>query len=120
MPHNSLMKHLTLLVCVLWLNACAPIPAPRATEQTLAPGNAALGLRYAEQTCAACHAVARGETSSPVPEAPAFDAIANTPGMTRVALNAWLHTPHPSMPNLIVAPERVDDLAAYLVTLKRE
>lgn len=114
------MKHLTLLVCVLWLTACAPLPAARPAEQSLASGNAALGLRYAEQTCSSCHAVLRGETSSPVPEAPTFDAIANTPGMTPVALNAWLHTPHPSMPNLIVAPERIDDLAAYLATLKRD
>ena len=114
------MKHLTLLACVIWLSACASAPAPHATELTLAPGNAALGLRYAEQTCSECHAVAHGQALSPVPEAPAFDAIANTPGMTRLALYAWLRTPHPSMPNLIVAPERIDDLAAYLATLKLE
>jgi mono/diheme cytochrome c family protein len=114
------MKHLTLLVCMVWLSACAPAPVPHETERSLTPGNAALGLRYAEQTCSECHAVARGQTLSPAPEAPTFDVVANTPGMTRFALNAWLHTPHPSMPNLIIAPERIDDLAAYLATLKRE
>jgi hypothetical protein len=38
--------------------------------------------------------------------------------MTRIALNVWLHTSHPSMPQLIIDPERIDDLAAYLATLR--
>lgn len=81
-------------------------------------GNAALGRIYAEQTCAQCHAITSSAATSPLPEAPTFDQIANTPGMTRVALNAWLHSPHPSMPHIIVPPDKIDDLSAYLMTLK--
>lgn len=114
------MRHFTALFCLIWLAACAAQTAPRSDELTAAPGNAATGLRYAEQACGECHAVARGVTWSPVPEAPAFDSVANTPGMTRTALNAWLHSTHPSMPHLIVEPDRIDDLAAYLDSLKRE
>jgi hypothetical protein len=51
--------------------------------------------------------------------APSFTAIANLPGMTETALNAWLHSAHPTMPNLIVAPEDRADLYAYLESLKR-
>jgi mono/diheme cytochrome c family protein len=97
-------------------NATSQSPASVTADET---GNPALGLRYAEQNCASCHAIAAGQTVSPDYAAPAFDVIANTPGMTRTALNAWLHSPHQSMPSLIVDPNRIDDLAAYLATLKR-
>jgi hypothetical protein len=55
---------------------------------------------------------------SPNPHAPTFVVIANTPGLNAIALNAWLHSSHPSMPNLIVSPAERADLAAYLETLK--
>lgn len=82
-------------------------------------GNPAAGLAYAEQACAQCHAVAPGATRSPNVAAPAFETVANTPGMTGYALNAWLHTPHENMPNFVVEPQHVDDLAAYLASLHR-
>lgn len=101
--------------------ACAQTSsAGSAGDDTIGPGNASIGLRYAEQNCASCHALAAGETWSPVPEATPFDTVANAPGMTRLALNAWLHTSHPSMPNLLVEEAQVDNLAAYLETLKRD
>lgn len=113
------MRQLVLAALVLLQAACAPTTAPQATDAALAPGNAALGRLYAEQTCAQCHAIAAGAQTSPIPEAPAFQQIANTPGMTRIALNVWLHSPHPSMPQLIIDQDRVDDLAAYLETLEQ-
>jgi hypothetical protein len=61
--------------------------------------------------------VVAGPSGSPNPLAPSFEAVARTPGMTRIALTVWLQTPHPSMPNLVVDPDRIDDLSAYLVTL---
>jgi mono/diheme cytochrome c family protein len=78
------------------------------------------GRTYADKACASCHAVAPGQTRSPNPSAPAFESVANTPGMTAMALNVWLHTSHPTMPNLIIDPTRLDDLAAYLLTLKKQ
>jgi len=76
------------------------------------------GLVYAEGACADCHAVAAGQTQSPNPKAPTFEFIANTPGVTRMGLSALLRTSHRTMPNLIVDPDRIDDLSAYLDTLK--
>ncbi len=97
-------------------SACAapPIAMPRPAFA----GDPARGLAYAQDNCAACHAVAAHENWSPDYMAPAFVTIANTPGMSPVALNAWLHTSHPNMPNLIVDPNRIDDLSAYLATLR--
>jgi len=77
------------------------------------------GLVYAERACADCHAVAAGQTQSPHPDAPTFETIANTPGVTRIGLSALLHTSHRTMPNLVVDPYRIDDLSAYLDTLKK-
>ncbi|WP_395645870.1 c-type cytochrome [Terricaulis sp.] len=100
--------------------ACASAePDPVRSAVSSDAGNAAAGLAYAEQVCARCHAVARGATWSPDTAAPAFETLANTPGMTGYALNAWLHTPHQDMPNFVVEPEHVDDLAAYLASLRR-
>jgi hypothetical protein len=48
--------------------------------------------------------------------APDFQAIANTPGMTGTALRAFLQTPHPKMPNLILTPEQSDDVIAFLLS----
>lgn len=81
-------------------------------------GDPARGQAYAEAVCASCHAVANGQVNSPNPDAPAFETVANMPGMTSIALNVWLHTSHPTMPNLLVEAERIDDLSAYLETLK--
>lgn len=82
-------------------------------------GSAARGRVYAEQACASCHAVEAHQSNSPHPDAPPFDDVANMPGMTGYALNAWLHTSHPTMPNFIVDADHVDDVAAYLATLRR-
>ena len=101
------------------LAACTSAPSTKGAGRSAATeiGNPALGLAYAQANCAACHAVVAGPSGSPNPLAPSFEAVARTPGMTRLALTVWLQTPHPSMPNLVVDPDRIDDLSAYLVTL---
>ncbi len=107
-----------LVVMALSMSGCATvvrIPGPPAADS----GSVALGRVYAERTCASCHAVGPRAMRSPDPRARPFDSIANTPGMTRTALNAWLHSSHSNMPNLIVEPESVDDLYAYVLTLRR-
>lgn len=117
------MRSLTLVGLALLASACVgteaqapPAPSPPDVSASASP---ARGLAYAQSECAACHAVESGQTSSPNPHAPPFEVIANLPGMTPTALNAWLHSPHPSMPNIIVAPSDRDDVAAYLNSLKR-
>lgn len=107
-----------LAALALALSACASSDTA-AVPLEADTGNAAIGLAYAEQTCASCHAVGPAEMHSPDPRARPFDSIANTPGLTRTALNAWLHSSHTNMPDLIVDYENVDDLHAYLLSLKR-
>jgi mono/diheme cytochrome c family protein len=81
-------------------------------------GDPARGLDYAQTNCAGCHAILQDETESPNPDSPAFAAVAATPGITRTALSVFLQSPHPTMPNLIVAGEDADNLIAYILSLK--
>ena len=102
----------------LSLSACVTAVAPTTDQASQAP-SPTRGLSYAQAVCATCHAVAAGQDVSPNRSAPTFMVIANTPGMTSTALNAWLHSAHASMPNLIVEASDRADIAAYLATLRR-
>jgi cytochrome c2 len=82
-------------------------------------GDASRGLIYAQRQCSDCHAVQAGRALSPLAERIAtFKDIANTPGMTPMALMVWFQSPHPNMPNLILDPADRDDVIAYIVSLR--
>jgi mono/diheme cytochrome c family protein len=100
----------------LLLLAMFAVPA-MAEAQT--PGNVTRGESYARDRCAECHAIDRQTEYSPVRAAPRFERLANTPGMTGMALTAWLYSSHKTMPNLVVRGDNLDDLVAYIRSLKR-
>ncbi|MGO4440364.1 c-type cytochrome [Rhizobium sp. RAF56] len=78
------------------------------------------GQRVALEVCASCHAVLAGQTRSVVTEAPSFEAVAATPGMTAMALNVWLTAQsHPTMPNVILSQTDVKDVSAYILSLAK-
>lgn len=111
-----------LATACLFASGCTPLTDSTPPRDEAAPVDAAgpmPGRIYADTACASCHAVAPGQMRSPNPKAPTFDMIANVPGMTLMALNVVLHTSHKTMPNLIIEPGRIEDLSAYLHTLKR-
>jgi mono/diheme cytochrome c family protein len=76
------------------------------------------GLALANQLCSQCHAVEKGEASSAA-SAPRFEDIANTPGMTAMALNVFFQTPHRAMPNVILTADQKSALIAYILSLKK-
>src|SRR5687767_8684421 len=78
-------------------------------------GSPARGHAVAARLCAACHAVGAAQTVSPRLNAPPFTAIANTSGMTAMALSAALQTSHRTMPNLILEPADFSDVVAYIL-----
>ncbi len=104
-------------------NAFRPWLAGLFASLALAPavaaeqGDAKAGQAYARAACAQCHAVELGR-SSPVASAPAFEKIANMPGMNLMALDVWMRTGHPTMPLLKITATQTEDLAAWLATLK--
>jgi mono/diheme cytochrome c family protein len=109
------MRRLILLAALCLATAC--VCAPPAAPVPAADPAVARGLAFAQDICATCHAVTPGH-ASPNPAAPPFETIARMPGMNALALNVWLHSAHPTMPNVAVTPEQARDLSAYLETLK--
>ena len=83
-------------------------------------GNAQVGHEYAKKICAGCHEVEPGEPVSIYPDVPSFQTVADTPGMTERALAVWLQTSHPNMPNIIVAPDDMDNVIAYITSLRTQ
>ena len=81
-------------------------------------GDAARGLDYARLNCSECHAVEPPWDSGPFEEVPPFREIANTPGISELALISFFQTPHPTMPDFQVPSAAVRDLVAYFATLK--
>ena len=81
-------------------------------------GDARRGLLYAQRQCSDCHGVEAGQARSPRGGIATFKDIANTPGMTPMALRVWFQSPHPNMPNLLLDPADRDDVIAYIVSLR--
>jgi mono/diheme cytochrome c family protein len=81
-------------------------------------GDPRLGLEVATEACASCHAIHRVEDRSPNPNAPPFAHIADVPGMTAIALQVALQSPHKTMPNVMLEPDELRNLIAYILTLK--
>ena len=98
----------------------AMIAFPIASEHGAAQevGSASRGLALAQQVCARCHAVQRQQTQSPNGDAAPFQTIAAVPGMTATALSAALRTSHQTMPNLVLDPDELADIVAYILSLK--
>jgi cytochrome c len=81
-------------------------------------GDTAKGHEFVQQICSECHTIERGRRPSPNGQAPNFETIAKTPGMTAIALTAVLRTPHRNMPNIIIADEDLRNVAAYVLSLQ--
>jgi len=86
------------------------------------------GFAVATEMCAECHDVAPMEGVLPQPaplpfeggDALPFSEIANTPGVTAMALFAWMQSTHPTMPNIILEEDELRNVVAYILSLKDE
>ena len=81
-------------------------------------GQSSRGLVLAQRLCAECHAVQKEYLRSPNANAPRFQAIASSPGMTATALSAALNTSHRAMPNIMLPADEQADIIAYILSLK--
>jgi len=80
--------------------------------------NPQLGLAYARESCAECHAVEMGEAVSPSPDAPSFEFVANRPDVTAQSLDVWLQSPHPTMPNFMIPTQDRNNVISYILNLR--
>lgn len=110
-----------LAALILMASACSAtgeVAAPPARTGASEPRAEQRGLAFAKARCAECHAVTPG--ISPIPQAPSFEAVINAPGLDLGTLKPWLRNSHdfPAMMDFAIEPEQIDDLAAYMLTLK--
>ena len=81
-------------------------------------GNPEEGRALARTWCQSCHLV---EPSGSGPDAaPPFATIANDRERTDRRLRVWLADPHPPMPNLKLGRQEIEDLVAYIGSLRRK
>jgi mono/diheme cytochrome c family protein len=78
---------------------------------------AAKGETLSQSWCSQCHAV-KPNQSSTNPAAPRFADLAAEPSITEYSLRVFLKTPHPTMPNIIIKPDDMDDIVSYILSLK--
>ena len=78
------------------------------------------GEKFANNRCSSCHSVGFAETS-PLPNAPSFSEIANTRDLTAASLAEWMenHENYPDEMYFQIPEEHIDDVVAYMVTLRR-
>ena len=82
-----------------------------------ARADAADGERLARQWCVNCHVIDRTGSATTLPQGPpSFPIIAGhlDPGQIR----AFLTNPHGAMPNLALTRAEIDNLTAYIESLK--
>jgi tetratricopeptide (TPR) repeat protein len=128
-PHDEMPKFAlsgpqieAIVAYINSLSGAVPAKAPKvvliADGQDV--GDARKGLAYAQRVCAECHNVLRSEATSPNRQAPPFKKVADTPGMSVTALTVWSRTSHPTMPNFVIEPADMDDLIAYILSLREK
>ncbi len=82
--------------------------------------DAAAGGALAEKWCTACHVVGPTQNQGTSTGAPPFAAVADMKSTTAMALRAFLQTPHWRMPDLHLTRDEIDDIAAYILSLRHE
>ena len=76
------------------------------------------GRQIAAKICGNCHEIS--PTMSPkTAVGPRFDDIANLPSTTALSLKVFLRSSHKRMRNLILSGADLDDVIAYILSLKR-
>lgn len=96
-----------------WSGADAALPSPEL------PGDVYHGYAYVRQACARCHSVAGYEPVSPNADAPTFASIANSEAATPDSLRRWLRGAHPTMPKYLIPPDEIENIVAYIYTLRK-
>lgn len=97
--------------------------APSVGQESNPPADARVaGHKFALQVCAACHVVAKDQTTRPIlkPPAPSFLRIMRRPSVTEAFLRGFLRTPHGKMPNPELADFQIDEVVAYMLSLERK
>ena len=83
-------------------------------------GDPDMGRQLAQTWCSGCHVVTPNASQGSSNGAPPFAAVANMPSTTSMSLHAFLQSPHPPMPDLRLTGGQIDDVATYILGLRRK
>jgi mono/diheme cytochrome c family protein len=89
---------------------------PSLAQDPANPPDAVRGKALAERWCGACHLV---QLRFAAIDPPTFSAIANDPSKTAEYLRHFLANPHKDMPPIQLTAPQVEDILAFLRTLKK-
>jgi len=104
------MRHF-LLVALL---AMAALPVAAQSSG----GDAEAGKALAQTWCANCHMVTPGQATATSDSVPTFMAIAARPNVTGDGLRAFLAEPHGRMPPLVLSRNDIDNMSAFILSLR--
>ena len=76
------------------------------------------GKRVAQSACSSCHLVDPKGQNTGSDAVPTFASIARMPSTTEISLAAFLSTPHGRMPDLILNQAEIQDISAYILSLR--
>jgi mono/diheme cytochrome c family protein len=107
------MRYALVVATAASLFTPALVETGNAAEQVGAPH----GRAIAQTWCSACHLVSSEQTSANV-DVPTFSSIAQRLPTDAAVLAAFIANPHPPMPNLSLTRQDIQDLLAYIATLK--
>ena len=82
------------------------------------PGDRQAGRAIATGSCSECHLVPGGPAPTSRRQGPPFVEIANLPTSTAPGLRSLLRAPHAGMPMFRFTDKELDDIVAYLLSLR--
>lgn len=105
-----------LAASVLWSVGLAFLVPPAFAQ--VAQGDPQQGLALAQSWCSSCHMVSPRQQNAANDGVPSFASVARMPSTTQMSLEAFLQSPHPPMPDLKLTRVQLDDVAAYILSLR--
>ena len=88
-----------------------------ATTAGALAGDVERGRSLAERWCIECHVIGPAIPGGEI--GPSFATVANDGGKQADVVSAWLVDPHPPMPNMSLTMAEIDDLATYIMSLRK-
>ena len=104
------MRHVMLTAL-----AILAIASPAAAQQA---GDPASGAALARRWCSGCHVV-DPQQSHATDAVPSFAAIAAAPTSQSASLHEFLAMPHAPMPDLRLSGQQIDNIVAYILSLRQ-
>ncbi len=93
------------------------LSAAAVAEAAPAETGASAGAQIAQRWCVNCHVISNAQTGAVPQGPPSFPTIAKS-GMSADQLRAFLSHPHGAMPDLALTRTEIDDLIAYIQSLR--